>query len=238
MGGFLPQDTGQFLGNPMGGGGSDNLLLSLLGLGGQGYMEYLLSQLLGNSQGVFNQQQNQANQIWNTEQGQIGQIFPMQEAAAMEGLSPTVLSSAITAATKPLSSNLVNSVMDYTVGPALAKSGLSESPGMATSILGQALAPYQQQEQQMAEQAVLQGLQLPFRMNPMAPPMTSLNVGSGFGSFGNQAGAMGGISMSMLPLLNSLFGNSMFGGGNSGGGLVDSLGTGLEDLGSWLGSIF
>jgi hypothetical protein len=73
---------------------------------------------------------------------------------------PTKLASEVAAATQPLNRSLVQSVGNQVSGT-LAEQGLAEAPGIQATVLSQALAPYEQQNQQTALQLVLQRLGLP-----------------------------------------------------------------------------
>jgi hypothetical protein len=61
---------------------------------------------------------------------------------------------------KPLSSGLTSSISNV-VNANLAEQGLSQAPGIQSQVLSQALAPYQQQEQQFALQEAFKALGLP-----------------------------------------------------------------------------
>jgi hypothetical protein len=73
---------------------------------------------------------------------------------------PTKIASEVAAATQPLNRGLVQSV-ENTVNANLASQGLSEAPGIQAATEAQALAPFQQQNQQTALQIVMQRLGLP-----------------------------------------------------------------------------
>jgi hypothetical protein len=73
---------------------------------------------------------------------------------------PTKLASEVAAATQPLNRSLVQSVGNQVSGT-LAEQGLAEAPGIQATVLSQALAPYEQQNQQTALSLVLQRLGLP-----------------------------------------------------------------------------
>jgi hypothetical protein len=125
------------------------------GVGSGGMDQYMwpLAQLLGSS----------------SEMGTTKPVFDMQMQAARLGMNPAALTSLINQNTRPLNQNLINSVTRATT-PSIAKSGLATSPGMSEQIIAEALAPYQQREQQMAQQTVMGGMQIPFQ------------VGAGLGS--------------------------------------------------------
>jgi len=74
--------------------------------------------------------------------------------------NPTALASEVAGATQPLNKALVESVGNNVTGT-LAEEGLSQAPGIQATALSQALAPYEQQNQQTALQIVMQRLGLP-----------------------------------------------------------------------------
>jgi hypothetical protein len=73
---------------------------------------------------------------------------------------PTALAKQVAAATQPLNTGLVQGVENQVQG-SLAEQGLSQAPGIQAAVLSQALAPFEQQNQQTALQLVLQRLGLP-----------------------------------------------------------------------------
>ena len=73
---------------------------------------------------------------------------------------PTALAKQVSAATQPLNAGLVQGV-ENTVSGNLAEQGLSQAPGIQAATLAQALAPFEQQNQQQALQLVLTRLGLP-----------------------------------------------------------------------------
>lgn len=79
---------------------------------------------------------------------------------ALTNLTPAQLSAKVSQAQQPLNSALVQGISNQVSGN-LASQGLSEAPGIQASTLAQALAPYQQQNQQAALQLVMQQLGLP-----------------------------------------------------------------------------
>lgn len=81
---------------------------------------------------------------------------------------PEAVANLVAQDTKPLSSGLTSAVSNV-VNANLAEQGLSQAPGIQTQVLSQALAPYQQQEQQFAIQEAFKSLGLP------AEALTSLN---------------------------------------------------------------
>lgn len=86
--------------------------------------------------------------------------------------NPQLMQNEITGLTRPLDANLVASVSNQVQGN-LANQGLAESPAIQASILAQALAPYSQQNQQLAaeEWYRLHGLPVQF---PQQANMTGL----------------------------------------------------------------
>lgn len=137
-----------------GGGGSD--FLKLLGIG---------SGVMGT---VGNIQANAArNKVLSSEMDQMN---------ALNKLTPAQIASGTQALEVPLSDNLVKSVGN-TVQGELASRGLSQAPGIYASSLAQGLAPYQLQEQQMAQQAFFQKLGLPIsaRPSPFGPFPSTTN---------------------------------------------------------------
>lgn len=158
-----------------GGGGSD--FLKLLGIGS------------GVAGTVGNIQANAArNKVLSSE---------MDQMKTLQNLTPAQIASGTQQLEQPLSNNLVNSVGN-TVQGELASRGLSQAPGIYASSLAQGLAPYQLQEQQMAQQAFFQKLGLPITARP-----------SPFGPFPN--------TTNQNQLYQALATKFMGGGGNSGG---------------------
>jgi hypothetical protein len=128
-----------------GGGGS---LMNLLSLGSAG------SGILGN---IFTDIQRQQ---------QINKLNALD--------NPTTLSKEVAQATQPLSSGLVQEVSNNVTGT-LAGEGLSEAPGIQATTLAQALAPFQQQNQQTALQLVLQQLGIPLSIIQSQPQNSNLS---------------------------------------------------------------
>jgi hypothetical protein len=86
--------------------------------------------------------------------------------------NPQVMANQITSLTQPLNQNLVASVSNQVQGQ-LANQGLAESPAIQASVLAQALAPYQQQNQQLATQEWYNLHNLPIQF-PQQANMTGL----------------------------------------------------------------
>ena len=84
---------------------------------------------------------------------------------AYNKLTPAQVAQGITSLEQPLSSNLTKSVGNVVSGQ-LAERGLSQAPGIQAQALAQGLAPYQLQEQQLAQQAFFQKLGLPISAQP------------------------------------------------------------------------
>jgi hypothetical protein len=93
--------------------------------------------------------------------GSLQAPYNLQMQAANIGMNPAALTSRINQATRQLSPELIHSVTRATT-PSIASRGLATSPGMSQQMIAEALAPYQLQEQQMGQQAVMGGMQLPF----------------------------------------------------------------------------
>lgn len=112
--------------------------------------------------------------------GTIGNIIEQKKRADYQNKlmsiinNPGKLAQMATATEKPLDNALVQGVTNNVQGQ-LAERGLSQAPGIFASTESQALAPYVQQNQQTAMQAILQALQLP---------------GGTFGAPSNNSGAL------------------------------------------------
>lgn len=99
----------------------------------------------------------------------------MQQMDMLNKLTPAEITSGINSLQQPMSTNLINNVTNATQGK-LAERGLSQAPGIFASELGQGLAPYQLQLQQMAQDAYFRKLGLPIsaRPSPFGPfPQTT-----------------------------------------------------------------
>jgi len=125
--------------------------------------------------------------------------------------NPTKLAQEVVAATQPLNSGLVQSVTNQVSGN-LASQGLSEAPGIQASVESQALAPFEQQNQQTALQLVLQRLGIPESIIASLPQNTNIApILALLMRMNNQGGGgVGGAGADNL--LNLVW------GGNSGGG--------------------
>lgn len=136
----MPEMLGN-LGQFFGGSGSPGTgLLDLLGLGTAG------AGTIGN---IMNQK---------ARSDQLGKISKAEKTLG----NPTQLAEQVSAATQPLNEGLVQSVGN-TVSGSLAERGLSQAPGIQGTELAQALAPFQQANQQTALQLVLERLGLPIQ---------------------------------------------------------------------------
>ena len=111
-------------------------------------------------------------------------------------LSPEQLSGMVKSATQPLNAGLVEGVTNNVTGT-LAEQGLSQAPGIEGATLAQALAPFEQQNQNTALQLVMEKLGLPLQYatgvaslipgqtnnsEGLAPLLALLNGGSSGGS--------------------------------------------------------
>jgi hypothetical protein len=94
------------------------------------------------------------------------------EAAHNAHLSPEQLGTMVSKATQPLDRNLVNTVNNQVQGD-MASRGLAEAPGIFAATEGQALAPFEQQNQNTALQLILEKLGLP------ASTLAALRSGGG-----------------------------------------------------------
>src|SRR5581483_6805237 len=79
-------------------------------------------------------------------------------------LTPADISSMTNQLEQPLSQNLTN-VLTNQIQAQLAERGLAQAPGIFANELAQSLAPYQIQEQQMAQDALFKELGLPTQVN-------------------------------------------------------------------------
>jgi hypothetical protein len=87
-------------------------------------------------------------------------------------LTPAQLGSQVASATQPLDRNLTNAINNQVQGD-MASRGLAEAPGIFAATEGQALAPFQQAEQDRALQLILAKLGLP------ASTLAALRSGGG-----------------------------------------------------------
>jgi hypothetical protein len=99
----------------------------------------------------------------------------MQYTKYLQGLTPAQITQMISQYQKPLSSSLINNVTN-TVQGQMASRGLAQAPGIFAQSIGQGLAPYELQEQQLAQDALFKKLGLPIssRPSPFGPfPQTT-----------------------------------------------------------------
>ncbi len=122
------------------GGSSGKGLLDVLGLGSAGLG------LFGNIE---------------TERARSQQLDMIKNAEKTLG-DPNKLAREVAAATQPLNSGLVQSVGNVVSGSE-AERGLSQAPGIQATELAQALAPFEQQNQNTALQLVMERLGLPIQ---------------------------------------------------------------------------
>jgi|ERR1700722_2328083 len=114
-----------------------------------------------------------------------------KQAEANAKLTPAQIGAQVTQATQPLNANLVQAVTGAT-NANMAEQGLSQAPGLQASAIAQGLAPFEQQNQQTALQAVLARLGLPAEFARTIPQNANL-----------------------APLLAMLFKNFSSGGGTT-----------------------
>lgn len=103
----------------------------------------------------------------------------MAQMDALQKLTPAQIASGISSLQAPLSKNLTNAVSNQVQGE-LATRGLSQAPGIYAASLGQGIAPYQLQMQQLAQDAYFKKLGMPIQARP-----------SPFGPFPNQTNTTG-----------------------------------------------
>jgi hypothetical protein len=143
--------------------------------------------------------------------GMVNQFSQAQKEKAVMDRSiyyskhPEAVSNMVAAATKPLSSGLTSSVSNV-VNANLAEQGLSQAPNIQAQVLSQALAPYQQNEQQMALEQVLKTIGLPaealksiqstMRPDQLALMLKQILPGSQSGSW--SGGSVGGLADNAL----------------------------------------
>jgi len=103
-------------------------------------------------------------------------------------LTPQQLGTMVSGAEQPLNAALVQAVTGN-VNASLAEQGLSEAPGLIATATSQALAPYQQMNQQSALQLVLRKLGLPAEYAATVPQNAQLAplIAMLFKGFGNNS---------------------------------------------------
>lgn len=94
-------------------------------------------------------------------------------AQANMNLTPQQLSAMVSGAEHPLDKALVQAVSGN-VNANLAEQGLSEAPGIQATVLSQALAPFEQQNQNAALQLVMRKLGLPAEFAATIPQNAQL----------------------------------------------------------------
>lgn len=95
------------------------------------------------------------NIMSSVQQGKVA-----SEAEHNAHLSPNQLATMVSSATQPLDRSLVNAVNNQVQGD-MAQRGLAEAPGIFAATEGQALAPFEQANQDRALQLILAKLGLP-----------------------------------------------------------------------------
>jgi len=167
-----------------------------------------MSELLGNIAGWFGSPAGKGlgeiAGLGATGAGLIGNLAAdRQRAAAAKAaqanmnLTPAQLGAMVSGAEQPLNRSLVQAVTGN-VDANLAEQGLSEAPGLIATATSQALAPFQQQNQQTALQLVLQKLGLPAEFartipqNTQMAPLLALLMRSAGGTGGT--GGAGGVT--------------------------------------------
>ena len=93
----------------------------------------------------------------------------------LESLTPTDISNQVVATEQPLSQDLINQISN-TVQGQVGSRGLSDSPATFSTLMAQELAPYVQQEQQLASNNLFSGyglansVPIPNLQNPLSNP--------------------------------------------------------------------
>jgi len=141
--------------------------------------------------------------------GMINQFSQAQKEKALSDRSiyyakhPEAIANLAKSFEKPLDQGLIKGT-ENVVNASLGEQGLSQAPGIQSQVLAQALAPYQQNAQQMAITEALKAIGLP-------------------------AEALAGLQSTMRPndlaaMLKGILpqGDATGGGGGGGGGIVDS----------------
>lgn len=131
-------------------GAFGSILSSLGGAGGTGGG---LASLLNLGTGLF----GAINQF-----SLAGKEKSAMDQAIYYSKNPGAINSLVNQFEKPLSSGLTSGVGNI-VNASLAEQGLSQAPGIQSQVLSQALAPYQQNEQQMAIQEAFKAIGLPIQ---------------------------------------------------------------------------
>lgn len=126
-----------------------------------------------------------ADQLTGAQTGELNWMQQYQKF--LQSLTPADISRMVNEATGSLSSNLIKSVTDP-VQATLAEKGLGQAPGTLAQAESVALAPYQQNEQQMALQSVMQLLGLPLETGNSILAGSS-NAANAFPAPANTSGA-------------------------------------------------
>jgi hypothetical protein len=122
-----------------------------------------------------------------------------------ENMSPSALSAKVAAATQPLNASLVQAVNNSVQGD-MAQRGLAEAPGIFAAGEEQALAPFEQQNQQTALNLILSQLGIPAEIlssttgssDPMSALMM-LMLGKNFMNFGGGGSSIPGGTPTSPP---------------------------------------
>lgn len=154
-----------------------------------------------------------------TASGEVGNVMAdrqrqaqLNKVNAWENLTPAQLSAKVAQATKPLDAGLTQGVGNV-VQADLGERGLSQAPGIQAATLSQALAPYYQQNQNVALQQVLQQMMLPATAASMVAqpqnlsPMLALLLASmkGGQNPSNPGITTNNIDWSAVPDINPTF---------------------------------
>jgi hypothetical protein len=135
---------------------------------------------------------------------------------------------------RPLDQGLVSS-LERTTDAHLAEQGLSTAPGIQQEVLAQALAPFKQNQQQMAMQALFKSLGLPDGVDVNIPGGVDLRglMAELFGKSASStpSGGTGGTGGTTNPGGNGIIVDDWGGGGGDGNAAgVDSGSGGIADL--------
>lgn len=112
--------------------------------------------------------------------GEIGNLLADRKRAALldqenkwASLTPQQLSAKIAAGTQPLSQGLTQSVGNV-VQAQMGERGLAQAPGIFSANLSQALAPFYQQNQETALQAILRQMGIPIQEAALLPGQANM----------------------------------------------------------------
>ena len=128
-----------------------------------------------------------------------------KQAQANMNLTPQQLASMVSSATQPLNRGLVQAITN-TTNANLAEQGLSQAPGLIATTEAQALAPFEQQNQDTALKLVLQKLGLPAEFARTIPQNAQLAplLAMLFKGFGGGGGTSPGTFATTGPNLTQL----------------------------------